>query len=277
MIVLPAAGSSGDWVAVSASGYPARPLISPVVPAAHLERRDQEQYPEYHGVGADQPDEGEYAHSGENREEHPEEHREYSAEDERPFAPYLLAQPYGRSYLREPGEDGPGSHQIEQRERGEPGVDEGDNAGQDANYSFEEQEPARRSAPGTTEYAHYREHAIDQEVRSEQQDQGLQRDVRAQKRGQAEEYGDNPPQRQCPPVTGLRRKRSLWLGHEIPLWLDRLDTPPHEAGRRKDKGMPISSQQIHYMRGQPTLKRQRADTCVTGGHGTDRCRAWATS
>jgi hypothetical protein len=28
----------------------------------------------------------------------------------------------------------------------------------------------------------------------------------------------------------------LWLGHEILLWLDRLDTPSRGAGRRKDKG-----------------------------------------
>jgi hypothetical protein len=35
-------------------------------------------------------------------------------------------------------------------------------------------------------------------------------------------------------VSGLRWQRSLWLGHEILLWLDRLDTPSRGVGRRKD-------------------------------------------
>src|SRR5918994_5322203 len=110
------------------SGHAAWPLASLVVLAPHPESCDQQQHPERHGVNPYQPDEGEYAHPGEHREEQTKDHREYAAEDQSPLACHLLAQSYGRGYLRDPGDYGPSSHQVEKRDRGEPGVDEGDNA-----------------------------------------------------------------------------------------------------------------------------------------------------
>src|SRR5215211_6870244 len=175
------------------SGDSSWPIVSLVVPATHLEGRDKQQHPEGHGVGPDQPDQREYAHPREHREEQSQEHREYAPQDKGPFPPYLLAEPYGGGYLRKPGDDGPGRHQVEQGDRGQAGDNQGDQTRQDAHYSFDEQQPARRTAPGASEHANYREHAIHQGISSEQQDQGFQRDARSQESCQAEKYGDNPP------------------------------------------------------------------------------------
>jgi hypothetical protein len=60
----------------------------------------------------------------------------------------------------------------------------------------------------------------------------------------------------------------LWLGHEILLWLDHLDTPSRGPDADRTRDTPISSRQIHYMLGRPTLKRQRADISGIGGHVT---------
>jgi hypothetical protein len=57
--VLSAAGlSEGSLKIFARSGYPAWPLASLVVLAAHPESRDQQQHPERDGVGPDQPYEG---------------------------------------------------------------------------------------------------------------------------------------------------------------------------------------------------------------------------
>ena len=82
------------------SGYPA--ASSYFLPAPHPEGCDQQEDSERHGVGSDQPHQREYAHRRQDREDQPEEHRGYAAEDEGPSALDLLAQPDCRVYLNAP-------------------------------------------------------------------------------------------------------------------------------------------------------------------------------
>ena len=71
-------------------------------------------------------------------------------------------------------DDGPGGDQVEKEDRGQLRHDEGDQAREDAGHSLDEQKPAGRPSAGASEDAHYREHAVDQGVGAEQEDQCLQ-------------------------------------------------------------------------------------------------------
>src|SRR5215204_467134 len=184
----------------------ARPVGAAAVPAAHTESRDQYQDPERQGVDPDQPYEREQpGYRSYHGQDHPEEYGEAAADDHGPLAPYLLAQSDGHCYLGDTRDDGPGGDEVEKEDRGQPWQYEGDQAGEDTGQSFDEQQPAGRSPAGAPKHAHYREHAVDQGVGAEQQDQCLQCYPWAQERGQPEEYGDGATQRQSPPVSGFRR------------------------------------------------------------------------
>src|SRR5829696_5599064 len=211
---------------------PAQPVGAAAgIPSAYLEGRDQHQNAERHGVNADKPYQREYrGKRAYHDQDHPEEHGERAADDEGPLAPDLPSQPEGRRYFEDPREDGPRGDEVEKEERGQPRQHKGDEAGQDAGYPLDEQQPAGRPPAGATEDAHDREDAVDQGVGAEQQDQGLQGYPRPQQRGQPEEYGYAAAYGQSPPVSGLRRQRRLWLGHPFLLFVTAI-------------------QQTHYMHG----------------------------
>jgi hypothetical protein len=166
--------------------------------APEPEGEEDQHHPEDDGVGADPHRQRQRGRPG-MANTHAEGDGEDSGQPEPELAGDLLAQADRGHQLEDAGQDGPDPHVVEQRQRGRRRLGDGEDADPDAHHRLEDQAPGAVLAPAA-EQGDQGEHAVDEGVGPEEQDEGREGRGGLDEGDHSEHHGERTPEGDEAPV-----------------------------------------------------------------------------